>query len=285
MTPDDSRASDRPGSTDPAPRRYSERETSLLLRRAAELQQEEPTRGAARAGLTLSELEEIATEAGIDPRYLRRAAGELEAGAGGTLWSKVTGAPVAFVLERTVEGEFPESEFEELVPLISSTTLGQGTASTVGRTLTWTSRSDTNTSSQQVLVSSRNGRTVIRIEERLGGLAGALFGGIMAGGTGLGIGGGATLGGALGSVAFAVAAPVTVLAGSYIVARSVFASRVREHRASMEGLLHRIVERVEAAVDRRRVAGEGEGARGRLAGGGEMDRRRLSGGEGSEEEG
>jgi len=47
----------------------------------------------------------------------------------------------------------------------------------VGRTLTWSSRTESNTSAQQVLVTVREGQTLIRIEESFGGLAGGLFGG------------------------------------------------------------------------------------------------------------
>jgi len=102
--------------------------------------------------------------------------------------------------------------FEDLVPLMQSATIGQGNASAVGKTLTWSSRCDTNTSSQQVLFSSRNGETMVRIEERLGGLAGALFG------------------------------------GSYAAARAIFADQVRKRRSRMEELMDRIVERVETEV-------------------------------------
>lgn len=230
-------------------KRYSEKEVARLLRRAAELQRELPGGRDPDEGFTLAELEDVAAEAGIDPRYLRRAAAELEAAGAPTLWSKVLGAPPAFAVERTVPGELPPAAFEHLIPVISSATLGQGTASSVGKTLTWSSRSDTNTSSQQVLISSRNGETLVRIEERLGGLAGAWFGGLMGGvGGGIGIGAGGALGGALDSVALAVAFPLTVIAGSYAAARAIFSAQVRKRRRRMQELLDRIVERVEERV-------------------------------------
>lgn len=47
-------------------------------------------------------------------------------------------------------GELPRDRLEELVPLLQSEAPGQGTASAVGRTLTWGARFDTNTSSQQI---------------------------------------------------------------------------------------------------------------------------------------
>lgn len=232
-----------------AARRYDEEEVVRLLRRAIELQREEPVLPgpSGGAGLTLAELEEVGAEAGIDPSHLRRAAAELEGSpVSPDLAMRLAGAPISFVLERTAPGELSEAELEELVPLLRAHALGQGGASVVGKTLTWTSRSDANTSSQQVLVSSVDGRTTIRIDERLGGYAGALFGGLMGGGgIGLGLGGGVALGLALGSAAVAVALPVVLAGGGYAAARAIFRSRFEKRRRRMEELLWHVVERVE----------------------------------------
>jgi hypothetical protein len=57
-------------------RRYGDKEVGLILKRAAEIQSQGPE-SAAGGGLGLRELEEIATEAGIDPNSLRQAAAEL----------------------------------------------------------------------------------------------------------------------------------------------------------------------------------------------------------------
>lgn len=260
-------------------RRYSENEVARLLRRAIELQRAEPQgAGSAPSGLTLSELEEVAVEAGIDPHHLRSAAAEIETWGDPTLWERVLGAPLSFVLERTVPGEFPESEFEELVPLLSAGTIGQGNASTVGKTLTWSARSDANTSSQQVLVQTRDGETLIRMEERLGGFAGGLFGGLLGGvGGGVGFGVGGALAGALGSVAVVVAFPATIVAGSYVAAREIYRAHVRKQRRRMQDLLDRIEERVARAAERsdpasgRVRAGQGEAGRRALPRSGGID--------------
>ncbi len=53
------------------PRLYGEKEIGQILQRAAELQHDEPPTPSA-GSMTLQELEAIATEAGIDPAYLRR---------------------------------------------------------------------------------------------------------------------------------------------------------------------------------------------------------------------
>ena len=62
------------------PRLYDEKEVGRLIKRATELQREEPMRAAVSGGLSLDELADIAAEAGIDPRYLRRAALEMDSG-------------------------------------------------------------------------------------------------------------------------------------------------------------------------------------------------------------
>jgi hypothetical protein len=235
-------------------RRYSEKEVGLILRRATEFQRSEPS-AADPTGLTLAELQEVASEVGIDPAYLRRAAAELEVGAGSGLWEKVLGGPLAFVLERTIPGEFPESRFEELVPLMQAATVGQGNASAVGKTLTWSSRSDTNTSSQQILITVRDGETLIRIEERLSGFAGGLYGGLMGGvGGGVGLGVGAGLGGALGSLAFAITFPVIIIGASYLGARGFFAAHVHKRRRQLQDLLDQLAERVEREAAKRTLS-------------------------------
>jgi hypothetical protein len=226
-------------------RRYSEKEVGLILRKATELQRAEPS-ALDPTGLTLAELQEVGAEVGIDPRYLQRAAAELEGGGSPDVWAKLAGSPIAIVIERTLSGEFPESRFEELVPVMQVATVGQGNASAVGKTLTWSSRSDTNTSSQQVLVASRNGETLIRIEERLAGFAGGVFGGMLGGvGGGVGFGAGAALGTALGSVALAIAFPVVAIGASYGAARAIFRVHHRGRKRQMEELMSRLVEQIE----------------------------------------
>lgn len=231
-------------------RRYDEKEVSRLLRRASELQRALPA-SPDPTGLTLRELEDIAAEAGIDPRLLRQAAVELErsgspaAGLGPAL----AGAPLKILLERTLPFEVPDSVFATLVPVIQVAADAQGQASQVGRSLTWHSQSQSNPRGLQVLVSVRSGETLVRIEERYGGVAGALFGGMVAGGgIGAGVGLGGALGGVLGSVALAVTFPVIILVGTYAGARAIYAGIVRRRSRILDRLLHDLVELLEAAA-------------------------------------
>ena len=58
------------------PRVYGDKEIGQILKRATEFQAREPSAPSS-SGLTLQEPEEVAVEAGIDPRFLQRAALEL----------------------------------------------------------------------------------------------------------------------------------------------------------------------------------------------------------------
>jgi hypothetical protein len=234
-------------------RRYGDKEVGLILKRAAELQRREPESAAGGSGLTLAELEEIAVEAGIDPRLLRRAADDLDAGAA-SLHSegaaRVLGAPVSIKFERTLTGEIPESEFERLVPEIQQAADAYVQPSLLGRTLTWQSTTPDNLRTLQVVVSSRDGRTRIRIEERLSQLAWAMFGGMIGGGgggIGLGVGLGVGLG-ALQSALFAIIWPVGIIGGAYLLGRKVYRSTVRRRQRVLRELLDRLTEHVESVV-------------------------------------
>ncbi len=247
----------------PQRRRYGDKEVGLILKRAAELQQQEPASGMEGGGLTLSELEEVAAEAGIDPRYLRRAAADIEAG-GSTLpsgkASLFLGAPLTIELERTLTGEFPEEEFSLFVPDVQEAAGTHGQASALGKVFTWQSTTPQGERSLQVTVTSRDGKTRIRIEERLGNLAGQLFGGMVGGGgggVGLGIGLGVGLG-ALQSAAFAIAWPVGIIGGAYLLARSIYTSTARKRQRALRDLLDRLTERIEDVVSRQALPSDDE---------------------------
>ncbi len=234
-------------------RRYGEEEVGLILKRAAELQRQEPAAGGEGGGLSLAELEEIAAEAGIDPRYLRRAADEVDAHAiplRGDGLDHLLGAPLTLKFDRILTGELSEDGLEALIPEIQDAAEGYGHPSLVGHTLTWQSTSPNSERTLQVTVSSGAGRIRIRIEERSSQLAAQLFGGLMGGmggGVGLGVGLGVGIG-ALQSALFAVAWPVGVISGSFLLARTIYRSSVRRRQRVLRELLDRLTETVEAIM-------------------------------------
>jgi hypothetical protein len=232
----------------PGERRFGDEQVSLILQRAAELQSRDApdSEGSSVHTFSLSELEEIASEAGIAPRFLRQAARELEArSSGGDASAALLGGPLTLTLERVVVGELSEDGFEQLLGEIQAAGIGHGNAAFVGRTMTWRSGGGDNQRSLQITVHSRDRVTEIHMEERRHQIAGALFGGI-AGGGGLGIGLGVGLGVGLemGSVFFAAGFPVAIIALCYVVARTIYGGTGRSRERKLRALLDRLEERV-----------------------------------------
>jgi hypothetical protein len=224
-------------SEDLVPRRYSEKEAGTILRRAAEMQRAEPS-AADPSGFSLAELEEVAREAGIDPLVVRRAASQLDISRSASIGSALAGGPLSIRVETEIAGEYPAERFDSLVPLIQSASPWQGHAGVVGKSLTWSARADSNTSSLQVLVAAADGRTLIRAEERLSGFVGALFGGVVAGGgVGAGVGIGAGVGAAIGSPLLIFGFPLLIIGGTYYAARTFYAAHVKKERGRLEALV------------------------------------------------
>lgn len=233
------------------PRRYGEQEIGRILKRATELQHLEPSAPAA-GGVTLAELEEIAAEAGIDPRYLRRAAVEVDSGLHDTsIWTRVVGDELLLVRELTLPGELGEGGFERIVAAIQSKTSEHGQPSLLGRTLTWRAETASKTRTIQVVVTSRDGHTQLRLEENLTQLATGLFAGTTSGfGLGLGLGVGVPIGaGVLGSALFAVAAPLGAVAISFVASRAIYRTIVRSRSRRIAALFDAIVEEARASIE------------------------------------
>lgn len=227
------------------PRRYSDKEVSRLLRHATELQEKDEAGGRLvhEGGMTLATLQDVAAEAGIDPRYVQLAAARIDSPEPTGLEHALAGTPLLVRAERVLPGELRQEDYEQIVTEIQMAADVQGDASMVGRTLTWRSvTSEHQLRAVQVTVASRNGETRIQAEERLHGYAGMLFGGVVGGG-GMGVGFGVGMGvglGALGSGLFAALFPVTLIGGLYIAMRRVMKSTGRKRAAELEGLVERI---------------------------------------------
>ncbi len=237
------------------PRLYGDEEIGRILKRATELQHREPN--APPAGVTLAELEEIAAEAGIDPTYLRRAAMEVESGHGEpSAWGKILGADVGLAREATLRGEIGEGGFEWIVAAIQSASNLHGQPALLGRTLTWRAETASKTRTIQVVVTSRDGKTHIRVEENLTQTASGIFGGVMGGGgLGLGFGFGLPIGlEVLGSALFATVAPIGGLALGYVASRAIYRTFVGSRRRAINRLFERVVAETEAAIESARAS-------------------------------
>ncbi len=93
------------------PKTYDEKAVTAILKRASQLQASSRDDGG--FGLSLAELQQIAAETGIDPRFVLIAASEVfhPEEAESNWW----GGPLSYSLEWTVEGEIDEYTWEEMV--------------------------------------------------------------------------------------------------------------------------------------------------------------------------
>lgn len=123
-------------------RRYSEDEFALILRKASEIQLSDGVvqGGATTGGLTLDEIQSIATEAGIDPEAVTRAAsimGALEWDEKVSLVSAIFGGPSKFHLDCEIPGRLPPEEMGRILEHIRRAAEHQGEASEVLGGVEW----------------------------------------------------------------------------------------------------------------------------------------------------
>ena len=164
-----------------SPRRYGDDEVRQLLERATRLQQaREPE--PAEDGLTLAELEEAAAEAGIRPRYVRRAAALLSSpGARARLAILGRQRP-----HRLIQGEIGNEGWNALTAEMErivgpgTVTVRSGSAAGLasrGKTLRWLSTNGRT----WICMTSGAGRTGIWVGDYLTDLLGPALGGVAAG--------------------------------------------------------------------------------------------------------
>ncbi|NIM50672.1 MAG: protein kinase [Gemmatimonadales bacterium] len=253
----------------------SDAEVRQIIQHAADAQAANPTATDEEA-LSVGAVEQIAAQVGIPPARVREAMEALEIPAATAAspgrqpgiapepWSGFLGSPTTVRLERTVEGEVPESEYSVLVEEVRATLRNVGSVSTLGRSLTWSAAAPGQAAGRNVhvTVTPYAGRTRIHIEERLTDLAGAVFGGICGGvGGGLvGIAVGLGLG-ALGAPIVALLGVVFAVGGTYTVSRSIFVHTATKRERELSGLADRLADlAVAVAASPRRLGGGEAGA-------------------------
>jgi hypothetical protein len=125
-----------PPERDP-PRQYTDREVRLILKSAVELQQrtdggEEPS-----GRMSLTQLEQVAAEAGVDPVYVRRAAAALDTVGAPSERNAFLGGPTFIVLEQVVDAALDPGQFDQLLDVTRAVSREVGEVSTVGRQFGW----------------------------------------------------------------------------------------------------------------------------------------------------
>lgn len=244
----------------PAPRRYSEEEVARILERATEIRKESRLPARREEGLSLTELEEIAAEAGIDVDHLRQAALEVDttaAGDGETWWR---GAETRVVVETVVPGVVPEARIQRLVQVIEEVLDERGHASYLARTLTWrTEMVQGKVRSATVSVTPEEGQTRIRVDEDLKMVSSSAHGGFTWGaGFGVGFGAGFPIAMAAGIPLMAVGIVAGSVGLGFLSARAFFRNYVGKRRTAVAELIRRLTE-VIRAESTRPLPGEGSG--------------------------
>jgi eukaryotic-like serine/threonine-protein kinase len=226
----------------------------------------DPARGpSGTTGFSLTDVRSAALDAGIDEQYVERALAErAQAGVhttghglvapGGAMSlpiNPLAGARTKLEFEAIVPGELSELDLEEVADEIAYRIGDVGTMSRSGRSATWTSlASGGNQRKLQLLVSVRNGRTVIRGFEDLRQLSGGIFGGIT-GGAGFGLGGatfGATMGATQGAFLIAGPAFAAVVASAYGAARLIFVRMSRNRERALRMVVEHVAARVQECI-------------------------------------
>lgn len=179
--------------------RFSEEEMAFIIQRAAELQED----GDSAPEISLTEIQEIAAEAGIAPAYVAAAAAELRRP---RQTFGILGAPTRFHCQRTVAVEVPAHALGELVECVREHTGLQGEVAQLLGTVEWRGRSPLG--AILVTLAARDGATriaatIARSDHAfVTAVASLLFGGV----------------GALGGLMLATLLSTSALLGSAIIA-------------------------------------------------------------------
>jgi len=138
-------------------RRYDEKEVGAILRRAAEIQSGlTPEVGV--EGMTMTDLQKVAGEVGIEPGVIERAAREVVAGNGDSE-DKIN--PNSFLLERTVDGLISEEAWDDIVTRLRRHVGRPGQSTVQGSTHEWIGGWDTGTLT--LSATTRNGKTRFKL--------------------------------------------------------------------------------------------------------------------------
>jgi serine/threonine protein kinase len=229
----------------PSPR-FSSTDAHQILARAAELDATTPTTD---QGMSLGGLQRIGGEVGIAPERIAEAAKQVARRDSRPVpVNPFLGSPTRLVVERTARREYSEADLPALIESLRTNFGDIGQVSRLGRELSWQTVAYPGARVRQVYVTLRpeTGVTRIRIEEQLRAMAGAYFGGLMGGLGGGGMGGAIGIGmGVFHSAVAAGALVVSLIGGSYTLARSLFRHHGQKRSAELDMLADRLVSYIE----------------------------------------
>lgn len=138
---------------------YDSKEVRAILKIAAENSSTDESGN--QMGLSIDELRQLASEVGIDPKQITRAAAEIEVNSRRkerNFW----GGPFSYNNQVLVEGEITVGQWEEMLLSIRDFFQSKGKVTTRESVLEWSSPWDT-TNSAQVTALKNNGKTKISV--------------------------------------------------------------------------------------------------------------------------
>ncbi|MFO0618864.1 MAG: hypothetical protein U0414_40120 [Polyangiaceae bacterium] len=162
---------------------------------------------------------------------------------------RLVGAPLSIEHELTLDRELDSTDHEEIVEIARRRIGGMVQPSAIGKGLHCVIGNAQSARFVEISARAKDGRTVVRVTERLGGLAGGLFGGIVGGVGGGGMGGIVPLVMALHLGALAPLLAISWIALVYVVVRLGFQRAVAARARTLAGL----VRDVALACDRPRA--------------------------------
>lgn len=151
-------------------RRYDDREVGLILRRVAELHEQEGRPVDARA-MTRTELEQVVGELGISKALVARAVSELSMPQARNRPAWWAGGKTDLMLEQVVEGPIDDRTVTRMLEVLRRTLGDPGKLEHEGGARIWSPRE----SSRRVHLTlvEHDGRTTLRLEERMTAEVGA----------------------------------------------------------------------------------------------------------------
>ena len=149
-------------------REFDDAEVSRILERAAE-QQRVAERGALvrQRGTSLAQLQEIAAEVGIDPRFVRAAALEVDVATPDRERKEILGVPRHLEDVRVTVGTIDDTQWGRIVEELRASFGSHGVVSQFGEIREWASGVSTNADSMVVRVKlepAGDGETLIRAD-------------------------------------------------------------------------------------------------------------------------
>lgn len=113
---------------------YSEDDFAIILAKAAELSPESSSHDTEPRGLSLAEMKSIASEVGLDPELIERAAHLVPAVRRPTLLGRLFGGPLSSSVEFVIPVQLTQERAQHLLSLVRATLLtpGKGEATSTG---------------------------------------------------------------------------------------------------------------------------------------------------------